>query len=43
LAIADNGPANDVGSAPPIYRVSESCKAFFAPSIGGSVIILPKP
>src|SRR5438045_1095697 len=28
------------GSAPPIYRVSKSCKAFFAHPLKGSVIIL---
>src|SRR4029077_4904146 len=31
------------GSAPPIYRVSISCNGVLCPSVGGSVIILPKP
>src|SRR5712664_404394 len=30
------------GSAPPIYRVSNSCNGVLCPSVGGSVIILPK-
>src|SRR5947209_11229458 len=39
----DKGPANDAGSAPPIYRVSKSCKAYFAHPLVGSGIILPNP
>ena len=31
------------GFAPPIYRVSNSCKAFFAHPLRGSVITLPNP
>jgi len=42
--MADKGPANDGRlRTRPIYRVSKTCNGVLCPSVGGSVIILPKP